>query len=82
MLAPRCVIVPAKLRAQRKQVETWQSSELMDFNAKVVIYEAFVEKVEAEGCTRTYSLPSPLDTALHHTVRGSHSVAPRFCPRS
>ena len=44
MLAPRCVIVPAKLRAQRKQVETWQSSELMDFNAKVVIYEALVEE--------------------------------------
>lgn len=32
----------------RKQVETWQRSELTDVTAKVVIYEAFVEgKVEA-----------------------------------
>ena len=27
----------------RKQVETWQRSELTDVTAKVVIYEAFVE---------------------------------------
>jgi hypothetical protein len=27
----------------RKQVEAWQRSELTDINAKVVIYEAFVE---------------------------------------
>ena len=27
----------------RKQVETWQGSELTDVTAKVVIYEAFVE---------------------------------------
>src|SRR6266478_9752149 len=27
----------------RKQVETWQQSELTDVTAKVVIYEAFVE---------------------------------------
>jgi hypothetical protein len=27
----------------RKQVETWQRSELTDVSAKVVIYEAFVE---------------------------------------
>jgi hypothetical protein len=27
----------------RKQVETWQRSELTDFTAKVVIHEAFVE---------------------------------------
>src|SRR5260370_7883719 len=27
----------------RKQVEAWQRSELTDVNAKVVIYEAFVE---------------------------------------
>jgi hypothetical protein len=27
----------------RKQVETWQKSELTDVTAKVVIYEAFVE---------------------------------------
>ena len=40
---PCCVIAPAKLRAQRKQVEPWQSGELMDFTAKVVIYDAFVE---------------------------------------
>jgi hypothetical protein len=32
----------------RKQVETWQRSELTDVSAKVVIYEAFVEeKLEA-----------------------------------
>jgi hypothetical protein len=32
----------------RKQVETWQKSELTDVTAKVVIYEAFVEgKLEA-----------------------------------
>ena len=32
----------------RKQVETWQTSELTDVTAKVVIYEAFVEgKLEA-----------------------------------
>jgi len=32
----------------RKQVETWQRSELTDLTAKVVIYEAFVEgKLEA-----------------------------------
>src|SRR5258708_22994220 len=32
----------------RKQVEAWQRSELTDFTAKVVIYEAFVEaKLEA-----------------------------------
>ena len=32
----------------RKQVEAWQRSELTDINAKVVIYEAFVEgKLEA-----------------------------------
>jgi hypothetical protein len=28
----------------RKQVETWQKSELTDVTAKVVIYEAFVER--------------------------------------
>jgi hypothetical protein len=27
----------------RKQVETWQRSELADVTSKVVIYEAFVE---------------------------------------
>lgn len=32
----------------RKQVESWQRSELADATAKVVIYEAFVEgKLEA-----------------------------------
>jgi hypothetical protein len=32
----------------RKQVETWQQSELADVEVKVVIYEAFVEgKLEA-----------------------------------
>lgn len=32
----------------RKQVETWQRSELPDLTAKVVIYEAFIEgKLEA-----------------------------------
>jgi hypothetical protein len=32
----------------RKQVDAWQRSELTDFTAKVVIYEAFVEgKLEA-----------------------------------
>ena len=32
----------------RKQVEAWQSSELTEVTAKVVIYEAFVEgKLEA-----------------------------------
>ena len=32
----------------RKQLEAWQRSELTDFTAKVVIYEAFVEgKLEA-----------------------------------
>ena len=32
----------------RKQVETWQRSELTDVTAKVVIYEAFIEgKLEA-----------------------------------
>ena len=32
----------------RKQVETWQRSELTDVTAKVVIYEAFVDgKLEA-----------------------------------
>ena len=32
----------------RKQIETWQRSELTDVTAKVVIYEAFVEgKLEA-----------------------------------
>ena len=37
----------------RKQVETWQRSELTDVTAKVVIYEAFVEgKLEPEAsCT-------------------------------
>lgn len=36
------------LDPMRKQVETWQKSELTDVTAKVVIYEAFVEgKLEA-----------------------------------
>ena len=34
--------------SMRKQVETWQSSELTDVTPKVVIYEVFVEgKLEA-----------------------------------
>jgi hypothetical protein len=41
----------------RKQVETWQRSELTDVTAKVVIYEAFVEgKLEA---------PKDLARAVH-----------------
>jgi hypothetical protein len=28
----------------RKQIETWQRSELTDVTAKVVIYEVFVER--------------------------------------
>jgi hypothetical protein len=37
-----------KFEPMRKQVETWQRSELTDVSAKVVIYEAFVEgKLEA-----------------------------------
>jgi hypothetical protein len=36
------------LEPMRKQVETWQKSELTDVTAKAVIYEAFVEgKLEA-----------------------------------
>ena len=38
----------AELRADEKQVEAWQQSELTDVTAKVVIYGAFVEgKLEA-----------------------------------
>ena len=81
MLALRCVIAPAKLRAQRKQVEPWQSSELMDFTAKVVIYEAFVEaNSKPRRMSSHIQLTSPLDTALHLTVGGSHSVAQSLDP--
>jgi hypothetical protein len=42
----------------RKQVETWQRSELTDVTAKVVIYEAFVEgRLEAPN-----TLPAPCMT--------------------
>jgi hypothetical protein len=41
----------------RKQVETWQRSEITDFTAKVVIYETFVEaKLE---------VPKHLDRTVH-----------------
>jgi hypothetical protein len=49
----------------RKQVETWQRSQLTDVTAKVVIYEAFVEgKLEA----------------LKHLVRTVHDLyfAPKY----
>ena len=36
----------------RKQVETWQRSELTDVTAKVVIYEAFVRKHSGGGSRR------------------------------
>src|SRR6266852_9775344 len=32
-----------KFEPMRKQMETWQRSELADVTAKVVIYEAFIE---------------------------------------
>jgi hypothetical protein len=43
-----CIAVGAErmqrnFEPMRKQVETWQRSELTDVTAKVVIYEAFVE---------------------------------------
>ena len=44
----RCGPDAAEFRADAKQVELWQRSELTDVTAKVVIYEAFVEgKLEA-----------------------------------
>jgi hypothetical protein len=46
----------------RKQVETWQRSELTDAAAKVVIYEAFVEgKLEApKQLARTFKELDPI----------------------
>ena len=41
--------------AMRKQVETWQRSELTDVTAKVVIYEAFVEGKLAEFLESCFS---------------------------
>ncbi len=42
----------------RKQVETWQKSELTDVLAKVVIYEAFVEgKLEAPKHLKNTHIP-------------------------
>jgi hypothetical protein len=42
-----------KFEPMRKQVETWQKSELTDVTAKVVIYEAFVEgQLEARSIWR------------------------------
>lgn len=41
-------ILQRNFEPMRKQVEPWERSELTDFTAKVVIYEAFVEgKLEA-----------------------------------
>jgi hypothetical protein len=83
VLAPRRVIAPAKLRAQRKQVEPWQSSELMDFTAKVVIYEAFVEaNSKPRRMSSHIQLTSPLDTALHLTVWRIPFSCPKLGPRS
>jgi len=42
----------------RKQVETWQRSELTDVTAKVVIYEAFVEG--------RLEVPKHLARSVHH----------------
>ncbi len=56
----------------RKQVETWQQSELTDVTAKVVIYEAFVEaKLEA---------PKHLARAVHNLYFGP--MYEEFRPRT
>jgi hypothetical protein len=49
----------------RKQVESWQRSELTDVTAKVVIYEAFVEgKLEAPN---TSPAPCMIYTSSRNT---------------
>jgi hypothetical protein len=59
----------------RKQVETWQRSELTDVTAKVVIYEAFVEgKFEArsilpEPCMTSTSNRSTMDSGRAECLR-------------
>jgi hypothetical protein len=58
----------------RKQVETWQGSELTDVTAEVVIYEAFVEgKI---GSTETLSSNSarPLFRAKVRGVSAAHDL--------
>jgi hypothetical protein len=66
--SPRHGAAPRQLR---KQVETWQRSELTDVTAKVVIYEAFVEgKLEA---------PKHLARNVHGSTssRSTRSSGPR-----
>jgi hypothetical protein len=47
-IAPGVDRMQRNFGSMRKQVETWQGSELTDLTAKLVIYEAFVEgKLEA-----------------------------------
>ena len=52
----------------RKQVETWQRSELTDVTAKVVIYEAFVPGAPESGgrvwCVGGKREPDPLATGI------------------
>ena len=49
----------------RRQVETWEKSELTDVTANVVVYEAFVEgKLEA---------PKHLARAVHDSGRDCQS---------
>jgi len=79
VLASGCVIAPAKLRAQRKQVEPWQSTELLNFT--VVLCEAFVEAhSKPRRISSHIQRTSPLDTALHLRLGGSHSVAQSLDP--
>jgi hypothetical protein len=66
---------------RRKQVEPGQSSESMDFTVKMIIYEAFVEaNSKPRRMSSHIHLTSPLDTALHLRLGGSHSVAQSLNP--
>ena len=57
----------------RKQVEAWQRSELTDVNAKVVIYEAFVEGTYVL-LTRVRLLPRRVSKPIHADSELVYSV--------
>jgi hypothetical protein len=68
----------------RKQVEAWQSSELTDVTAKVVIYEAFVEgKLEApKHLARTvHDLYLEPLRAAKHNGSNAECIVTRSLPR-
>jgi hypothetical protein len=66
----------------RRQVETWQRSELMDVTAKVVIYEAFVEgKLEAPNIWPARCTTSTSSRNTRSSHRGTFGVSPMRSPR-